>query len=263
MAGVGEPVFDELAGPVDRVAERWLSVLAFGELPGALELDRGARERVREQVVQLAGDPAALGDRRRAGLLIARVLELRQQDVGLVLALPRLLEELRNDTEQDRHQHPSRDSGRGSPGDRCNRTERDRHPATDRDTRAKRQPRDRHEHRDAGRDLGRALELKSGDRHAGRAHHRDHDCLQLDAPLGKAVADRDHERHSEHQQRQRHGEPLAVQSGDRVAVGAAEHHHEQHRPAERPQRPSLPMQALMRSRPSLRDSLALRDSRSL
>ena len=170
---------------------------------------------------------------------------------------------MRDDTDQDRHQCPGRDSGRRAPSRRGERTERDGHPATDRDTSVERQPRDRHEHRDGGRDLGRALELKSGDRHAGRAHHRDHDCLQLDPPLGKAVADRDHERHSEDQQRQRHREPLAMQSGDRLAVGAAEHHHEQHRPAERPQRPSLPMQALTRSRPSLRDSLALRDSRSL
>ena len=38
--------------------------------------------------MQLAGDPAALGDRRRAGLLIARVLELGEQELGLVLALP-------------------------------------------------------------------------------------------------------------------------------------------------------------------------------
>jgi hypothetical protein len=65
---------------------------------------------VREHVVQLAGDPAALGDRRRAGLLIACVLELCQQDLGLDLALPRLLEELRDDTDQDRHEHPGRDS---------------------------------------------------------------------------------------------------------------------------------------------------------
>jgi hypothetical protein len=32
---------------------------------------------VREHIVQLAGDPAALGDRRRARLLITRILELR------------------------------------------------------------------------------------------------------------------------------------------------------------------------------------------
>ena len=110
MAGVGQPGFDELAGAVDRVAERWLSVLAFGELPGPLELDRGARERVREHVVQLAGDPATLGYRRRASLLIARVLELRQQHLGLVLALARLLEELRDDTDEDRHERSGCDS---------------------------------------------------------------------------------------------------------------------------------------------------------
>ena len=53
-------------------------VLAVGELPRPLELDRGAGERMREHVVQLARDPAALGDRRRARLLIARILELRR-----------------------------------------------------------------------------------------------------------------------------------------------------------------------------------------
>ena len=138
------------------------------------------------------------------------------------------------------------------------RTERDGHRATDRNTGTERQPRDRHEHRDAGRDLGRALELKSGDRHAGRAHHRDHDCLQLDAALGKAIADGDHERHSEDAQRHRHRQRLAVQSGDWVAVGTAEHHHKQQRPTQRPQRSSLPMQALQSTRPSLRYPLAVR-----
>ena len=86
-----------------------MSVLAFGELAGPLELDRGAGERVREHVVQLAGDPPALGYRRRAGLLVACILELRQQDLGAVLTLPRLLEELRDDTQQNRLQHPGRD----------------------------------------------------------------------------------------------------------------------------------------------------------
>ena len=114
LAGVGEPGLDELAGAVDRVAQTRRGVFAVGELARPLQLDRGAGERVREHVVQLAGDPAALGDRRRAGLLIARVLELGQQQLGLVLALPRLLEELRDDAEQHRHQHPGRDSRRRS-----------------------------------------------------------------------------------------------------------------------------------------------------
>ena len=84
-------------------------MLVVSELPRALELDRGAGERVGEHVVQLAGDPSALGDRRRASLLIARILELRQQHLGLVLAFAGLLEELRDDAEQDRHQRPGRD----------------------------------------------------------------------------------------------------------------------------------------------------------
>ena len=103
-------------------------MLAVSQLPGALELDRGAGERVREHVVQLAGDPAALGDRRRAGLLISRVLKLGEQDLGLVLALPRLLEELRDDAEQDRHQHPGRDGRGGASRNRRNGTERDESP---------------------------------------------------------------------------------------------------------------------------------------
>ena len=64
---------------------------------------------MREHVVQLARDPAALGGRRRAGLRIARILKLGQQQLGLVLALPRPLEELGNDPQQDRHQHLRRD----------------------------------------------------------------------------------------------------------------------------------------------------------
>ena len=87
---------------------------------------------------------------------------------------------------------------------------------------------------------------------------RDHGRLQLEAALGEAVADRDQERRDEDAQRERHRQRLAVQSRDRVAVGAAEHHHEDHRPAERTQRLSLPMQALLSTRPSLRYPLAVR-----
>ena len=130
LAGVGESGLDELAGAVDRVAQTRAGVFAVGELARPLQLDRGAGERVREHVVQLARDPAALGDRRRAGLLIARVLELGQQQLGLVLALARPLEELRDDPEQHRHQHLGRDGRGGAPGDRRDGTERDGHRAS-------------------------------------------------------------------------------------------------------------------------------------
>ena len=213
---------------------------------------------MREHVVQLAGDPAALGDRRRAGLLIARVLELGEQQLGLVLAHPGLLEELRDDAEQDGHQDPGRDGRGGASGDRGDGTERDGHRAGDRDSGVERQAGYRYEHGDAGRDLGRSLDLKPGDRDAGGAHDRDHDSLELEAALGEAVADRDEEHRGEHAQRERHRQRLAVQSRDRMAVGAGEHHHENHRPPERSQRPSLPMQALLSTRASFRYPLAVR-----
>jgi hypothetical protein len=151
LAGIGESGLYELAGAVDRVAQRWDGTFAVGELARSLKLDRGARERVGEHVVQLPGDPPALGDRRRAGLLIARVLKLRQQDLGVVLALPRLLEELCNHAEQHRHQYPGRHGRGGASRDRRNDTERDRHRTGQRDAGVEWQPSDRHEHGHAGR----------------------------------------------------------------------------------------------------------------
>ena len=53
-----------------------------------------------EHVVQLAGDPAALRDRRRPQLLLACVLELGEQQLGRVLARARLLDEVGDQREQ-------------------------------------------------------------------------------------------------------------------------------------------------------------------
>jgi len=52
---------------------------ALGEHARALQLERGTREGIGEHVVELAGDAAALGDRRRPHLLLARVLKLSHQ----------------------------------------------------------------------------------------------------------------------------------------------------------------------------------------
>jgi hypothetical protein len=49
-----------------------------------------------------------------------------------------------------------------------------------------------------------------------------------------------------------------VESRDRVAVGAAEHHHEEHHPAKWTQRLPLPMQTALSTRVSLRYPLAVR-----
>ena len=208
--------------------------------------------------MQLARDPAALGDCRRTGLLIARILNLGHQQLGLVLALPRPPEELRHDPQQYRHQHLGRDSRRRAAGDRRNDTERDGHRTSQCNAGPERQPSERKERRHPGRDAGGSLELKPGDRDTRGAHHRDHSRLQPEAALGKAVADCDQQHRGEHTQRERHRQSLAVQSRHRLAVGAAERHHENHRPAERTQRPSLAMQAFLSPRPSLNDPLAVR-----
>ncbi len=88
LAGAGEAVAHQLAGALDRRVQRWLRVLALGQLARRLELDRRARQRMREHVVQLARDPVALGDRRRARLLLAGVLELCEEQLRPVLARP-------------------------------------------------------------------------------------------------------------------------------------------------------------------------------
>jgi hypothetical protein len=175
------------------------------------------------------------------------------------LALPCALEEHRDDAQQDAHQRLGGDRRRGASSHRRNDAKRHGHPAADRDSDSERQPRERHEHRDTGRDPCRALDLKPGDRNTRSAHHRDHGNLELEAVLGEAVADGDQEHRGEHADRERHGQRLAVQPRDRVAVGAAQHHHEDHCPAEWTQHLSLAVQTLLRSRRGLRFAFAIGD----
>ena len=79
-----------------------------------------------EHVVELACDPAALRDCRRPQLLFARVLELGEQQLGRVLARPRLLDEVRGESEQ-RAQQCRRDDRRGrAAGERLGENEPDR-----------------------------------------------------------------------------------------------------------------------------------------
>ena len=69
---------DELAGAIDRRAHFRSRFLELCKLARSLQLDRRARKRMGEQVVQLARNPAALSDRRGPRLLLARVLELSE-----------------------------------------------------------------------------------------------------------------------------------------------------------------------------------------
>ena len=77
-----------------------LTASAPGELAGALKLDGQAGQRVGEHVVQLSGDAAAFGQRGRGSLGLPRVLELGQQQLGAVLALPAAPDELAGHREQ-------------------------------------------------------------------------------------------------------------------------------------------------------------------
>ena len=70
LTGTGKAVFDELAGTVDRRTHLGARLLPFRQLPRALQLNRRAGERVGQDIVELARDPTALGDRRRLELLL-------------------------------------------------------------------------------------------------------------------------------------------------------------------------------------------------
>src|SRR5581483_2431720 len=70
LPGVGETVADEVAGTLDRGTDLCACLFMLGKLACALQLDRSAGERVREHIMQLARDPAALTDRRRLELFL-------------------------------------------------------------------------------------------------------------------------------------------------------------------------------------------------
>src|SRR5205085_2519561 len=79
LPGAGESFADEFAGALDRGLHLGARLLALGELARALQLDGRAGERVREHVVELACDPAALADCGGEQLILARVLQLGKQ----------------------------------------------------------------------------------------------------------------------------------------------------------------------------------------
>ena len=134
---------------------------------------------MREDVVQLARDPAALGDRRRSRLLLARVLELREQQLGPVLALACLLQEVRDQPEQRAQQRGGEDRRRGAARERRGDIERDRrwrHRARSPSASGRRATAIHTAATD--REVGRALRLQRRERDAGGAHRRDHRRLQ-------------------------------------------------------------------------------------
>ena len=82
-------------GALERIDQLRIIVVASAQ-PGTLELERKPRQRVREHIVHLARDAAARrARRRRPG--VARIFELAQQALGLLLALGEPAGESRND----------------------------------------------------------------------------------------------------------------------------------------------------------------------
>ena len=68
LPGIGQPGLGQLGRPVDRGPQGFADRFPAGQLAGALQLDGQPGQRVGEHVVQLPGDPAALGQRGRGGL---------------------------------------------------------------------------------------------------------------------------------------------------------------------------------------------------
>ncbi len=253
---IHESGLDELGGAIDRCDELRRCLLAVGEHPCALELDRGAGEGVGEHVVKLARDPATLGDRGGTRLLLARVLQLCEQHLGPVLALTRPPKERRNESEQYRHQRSRNNGGRGTSRERGDDSERHGHHGGERDSGEEWQPRHCHEHRGARRDLGRSSRLEAGECDTASAHRCDHGCLDLDAKLREAIPDRDSQHAGERAQGERYRQRLAVHTRGRVTVRASDHDDDDHRQAQWAQRVALAVQALCCSRVSFRHPVA-------
>ena len=194
---------------------------------------------MREDVVQLACDPAALGDRRRPRLLLARVLELREQHLGPVLALASLFEEIRDQADQGAQQRGGKDRRGRATRERRRHTERDGRDGTERDRERQGQASDRHPHRGSDSKAGSALRLKRRERDSGGAHRRDHSRLEPEASLDERIPDGRRQRGNKDDECQRDPEPAAPQRGPRVPVECPEDDDRDHGQAERPQRVPL------------------------
>ena len=112
MPGAGEALANEFGGALNRGPHLGACLLVLGELAGALQLDRRTGQRVREHVVELAGDPGALADRGCCQLTLARVLELGEQQFSRVLTRSRLFDEIGDERQQRAEQDRGEDDRR-------------------------------------------------------------------------------------------------------------------------------------------------------
>ena len=184
-----------------------------------------------EHVVELARDPAALGDRRRPQLLLARVLELGEQQLGRVLARSRLPDEVGDQPEQ-RAQERRGDDGRR----RAARQRRGEH-----EPRPSRRPRAYPEHaavsgrppsRPRRRLRGRSPRAAAARRARRRPppSPRSPQPARATRPCDEAASDRESSER-EHGERDRDSEPVAVGAGRGMAVDRPDHDRGDQRPA--------------------------------
>ena len=174
--------------------------------------------------MQLPRDAAPLGQRSRRGLALARVLELGQQQFGVILALPAAPDELAGHRQQQAEQR----GGDGRLGARMGR-QADRRGEPDGD-----RPGD-----GRGRDSGSltaAIEtsmlaaISTGPSVAGRpaprrtADQQAHRGLGRRAAAGPADADRGDHRHGVRRERDEHAQAGAVQAGRGMSLGAGRDH---------------------------------------
>ena len=213
LPSVGEAVADELAGALDRGVELRARLLALGELARALQLDRRPGERVGEHVVQLGCDPSALRDCRRLELLLARVLELGEQQLGRVLARARLLDEVRDQREQRAQQGRGEHGRRRAAGERLGESEtrrsslpRARLRAAAAVVRRPSTPRRRRRARSHPAAAARRAPLPAAPIAAITAA-----CTA--SSVDEARPDREHERSREHDERERDAEALPCTAG--------------------------------------------------
>jgi len=173
-------------------------------------------------------------------LILTRVLELREQQFGPILARPRLLHEVGHEPEERAQQHCGDDGCRRAAWERRGEGESDCDASGDGHPERQRQPRNRHQDGCPTRERGHAARLEGGERDSGRAHRHDDGQLEPLATRDERPADCQGKRTDEHAQSERDAEPCAVRPGSRVAVDRPRGDGDDHRETQRTQNVPLP-----------------------
>ena len=199
-----------------------------------------------QDIVELARDPTALADRSRLELLLARVFELGQQQLGCVLARPRLPDQVAQSPRAARTGARWRRRPPTSPRQRHRDAQSDPDRSAERETEHERQAGDRHPDGCTACEVGCPARLQRDERNPGRPHRRDHRSLNDRAPRRERVPDRESESEREHSDRDGDSQPCSVGCRSWMAVDRRDHDHRDQDEPERAQRPALTRQPVSR-----------------